>query len=349
MKISTPETMRAIELRAHDADLARVIRSLHVVTRPVPCLERDQVLVRIDAAPCNPSDLLFLRGRYGMRRSLPTVPGWEGAGTVIAAGPGLRARRLVGRRVACGSGSSRDGTWAEYFAADASHCIPLRRRVDALQGATLIVNPMTALGLLSLARRGRHRAVVQTGAAGQLGRMLVRLAAGRRLPLISVVRGARQAGLLRSLGAEDVLDCTDADFEDRLRTACDRRSATIAFDAVGGSMTGLLLESMPRRSRIVVYGMLSEEGHSRIDTAQVLFQEKTIESFYLPTWLRRIGFLGTALVAAKVQKLVASGEIATEIRRCVDLEEVPEALLEYVSSMTSGKVLITPRRGKAPA
>ena len=119
VNLPIPSTMRALELTEQRADVEEAIRGLRVVEKPVPRPGRGQVLVRIEAAPCNPSDLLFLQGLYGVSKTLPTVPGREGAGTVVASGGGLLGRWLTGKRVACGEQSDADGTWAEYFVAEA--------------------------------------------------------------------------------------------------------------------------------------------------------------------------------------------------------------------------------------
>ena len=124
-----PSQMRAVVLGQYQEDVADAIDGLKVVEKPVPSLRRGQVLVRIEAAPCNPSDLLLLQGKYGVLKTLPCVPGWEGAGTVVASGGGWLAGWLKGKRVACGGQDDRDGTWAEFFVADANACIPLKRRV----------------------------------------------------------------------------------------------------------------------------------------------------------------------------------------------------------------------------
>ena len=88
---SRPKQMRAVRLSALHEDVVEAIRSLRVVEQPVPEPRRGQVLVKIEAAPCNPSDLLLLQGKYGVSKSLPTVPGWEGAGQVVASGGGWLA------------------------------------------------------------------------------------------------------------------------------------------------------------------------------------------------------------------------------------------------------------------
>ena len=238
MAAPLPQTMRALLLEQHDADLLKTIGSLKVVERPVRPLRRGQVLVRIEAAPCNPSDLLMLQAKYGALKTLPTVPGWEGAGTVVASGGGLLGSWLKGKRVACSLQDDRDGTWAEYFVANATNCIPLDRRLPMDQAASLTINPLSAMGLLDTVARGGHRAAVHTAGASQLGRMLLAMA---DCPLIHIVRREAQVELLRSFGARHVFNSSDSDFPEKLRDACTELHATIAFDAVAGPMTGTVL------------------------------------------------------------------------------------------------------------
>ena len=135
---------------------------------PVPRPGPGEVLVRMAAAPINPSDLNFMRGAYGEHRSFPVVPGFEGSGTVVAAGRGLLPRLWLGRRVAC-SASTSGGTWAEYLAARAPLCVPLKKDLSLEQGSMMLVNPLTALAFLAIARRGKHAALVNTAAAERAG------------------------------------------------------------------------------------------------------------------------------------------------------------------------------------
>jgi NADPH2:quinone reductase len=337
-----PETMRAVVLDAYHENVLDAISALRIAEREVPQLRRGQVLVQIEAAPCNPSDLLLLQGKYGSLKTLPTVPGWEGAGTVVASGGGFLAGWLNGKRVACALRHDRDGTWAEYFVADARDCIPLKRQVTIEQGASLIVNPFTAFGLLQTARKGRHRAAVQTAAASQLGRMLLALANEANYPLINIVRRDAQVDLLKSLGAQHVLNSSHEGFERDLKEICKRLSATVAFDAIAGDTTGLLLNSMPRGAAVYVYGALSEEPCRKIDPIEIVFHDKSLYGFYLGNWLRKQGVFGALRAAGYLQRSIVNGLIATKTQRRLKLDEVIDGLRQYVQNMTDGKVLITP-------
>jgi NADPH:quinone reductase-like Zn-dependent oxidoreductase len=286
--------------------------------------------------------LLLLQGKYGVLKTLPCVPGWEGAGTVVASGGGVLAGWLRGKRVACGGQDDRDGTWAEFFVADANKCIPLKRGLSIEQASSMIVNPLTAMGLLDTARRAGHRAAVHTAGASQLGRMLLSMAAESNYPIIHVVRRDAQVELLRSLGADHVLNSSDESFSDQFQSACSSANATAAFEAVAGDMSGTVINLMPPGSTAYVYGALSEEACGNIDPIELIFRDKTVTGFYLGKWLQSRGLLGILRATGRVQRMLIDGRIATEVQRVLSLDEAVDGLKQYVNNMTQGKVLIAP-------
>ena len=345
MADSIPDRMHALVLHEYCEDIAEAIDSLKVEQRSVPPLKRGQLLVRIEAAPCNPSDLLLLQGKYGSLKTLPTVPGWEGAGTVVASGGGPLAWWLMGKRVACGQQEDRDGTWAQYVVANAAECIPLKRQLCMKQAASLIINPLTAMGLLETARRGGHRAAIQTAGASQLGRMLVAMASESNFPIINVVRREAQVELLQSIGATHVLNSSDDDFVERLGAIAAELQATTAFEAIGGEMTGTLFNVLPEGSTVFVYGALSEAACDNIDPIGLIFRGKTVTGFYLGVWLKERGSLDVLRAASRAQKMLIDGRIETKVQRTVSLEESVDGLRQYVDHMTDGKLLIMPPTG----
>ena len=333
-----PTTMRAVLIKDYDGGP----ESMTIAEVPVPRPGPGQVLVRMEAAPINPSDVMFIQGLYGFKKPLPAIPGFEGSGTVVAAGSGMMPRVLPGRRVACAAAAPDivGGTWAEYLVTSATLCVPLRKEVDMEQGANMLVNPVTAWALLEEARRCGHGAVVQTAAASALGRMVVRL--GRRFSVatINVVRRPEQVDLLRKEGAEHVLDVNDAGFDAKLRELCHGLRASIGFDAVAGEMSGRILRAQPEGSRLLVYGALSQEA-SQVDPRSLIFEGKRLEGFWLSSWLRRKNLLDQFRMLGKVQGLLAT-DLNTEIRARLPLEEAKRGLEQYVSRMSSGKILLLP-------
>jgi NADPH:quinone reductase-like Zn-dependent oxidoreductase len=332
-----PERFRALECTSFEAGAA----GLRVVERPLVRPAAGEALVRMAAAPVNPSDLMALRGLYeGVRKTPPFTPGLEGAGTIVAVGS-IALRPLVGRRVAVSAPEEGDGTWAEYMRTPAARCLPLLPSVDDERGAGLIVNPLTAWALLEMVEEGKHRAFVQTAAASQLGRMLLRLSLRRRIKGIHVVRREEQAKLLLSLGAENVLVTSSADFDLRAKEVCRALGATLAFDAVAGPLTGRILDALPRGGRVCVYGGLSEEACAGIDPRALIFQRKKVDGFWLSEWFKRTGVPGALVAAVRVQSLLAS-DLRSEVRTRVGLDGARDAVLGYAARMTDGKVLIRP-------
>src|SRR4026208_116410 len=178
MNPSIPSTMHAVQLDEPNGKLR--LREI-----PVPYPQAGQVLIRMAASPINPSDLGSLSGMsYSGKRQFPFTPGLEGSGTVIEVGEGFMPGLLKGRRVACSATLTGNGTWAEYVVTSAQLCIPLNKNVSLEQGATLLVNPLTALAMFEIAQRGKHRAIVSTAAASAVGGMILRLGKRYNLPII---------------------------------------------------------------------------------------------------------------------------------------------------------------------
>lgn len=313
---------------------------------PVPKPGPGEVLVRIAAAPINPSDIGFLNGGYGGDRAAARIPGFEGSGTVVAAGPGIFPRMLIGRRVACSAGTA-GGSWAEYLVARASLCVPLPASLSFEQGAMMLVNPLTALALMSIARRKQHAAIVSTAAASAIGRMILRLSRRYRIPVINIVRRREQAELLAGLGADEILVSTDANFEARVSDSMTRLPATLILDAVGGRLAGLLLERAPAGATLLSYANLSGEQFAIDPRSSVIMQDKRIEGFFLGNWLRQRNILDTLKDIGTIRRLGAT-DLQSPVHARFPLAGVQDAIVLYQQAMTAGKVLLVSDPKQAP-
>lgn len=320
--------MRAVVVRPGDGQL-----TLGQV--PVPRPGPGEVLIRMAAAAINPSDLGFV-GRAADAPTKQFVPGLEGSGTVVAAGSGLLPRLLVGRRVAFATPAG--GTWAEYAISPAMRCVPLRRSVSFEEAAMLIVNPLTALALVDMARRGRHPAIVNNAAASALGRMIIRLGRRYGIAVVNIVRRPEQVAALRAIGADYVLDSRDARFATDLRELSRRVHATLFLDAVGGAETETLMEAAPPGSTFVAYAALSGEP-SRFNARTLIADDKTIAGFYLGHAAARKGLMHTLNDIVRVQRLIGS-DLRTAVQRRLPLSAAQEAVDTYRLDMSAGKVLL---------
>lgn len=331
MHYSIPANMKAVR---QDQAGGR----LYMAEIPVPKPGKGEVLVKMAASPFNPSDLSFLMGNYVQQPDYPHTPGIEGSGTVVASGGGVLANLRLGKRVACSSTAGKGGTWAEYMVTSAMKVIPFGKNINMEQGAMLIVNPLTVNAFMTIAKTGKHRAIVNNAAASVLGQMLIRNCDRAKLPLINIVRREEQVELLKKQGAKYVLNSSGPHFETELKKLSGQLNATLFFDAVAGKETSLLLKIAPKGSTIMVYANLSGST-IEVDPRLLLQDDKTIGNFYLGNWAAKRGILQTLAAARKVQKLV-SNEFASTVRKRYSLDHAQSALNDYTHQMTGGKVLL---------
>jgi len=236
------------------------VLEVSLVSVPTPEPAADEIVIRVEATPINPSDIALLLGPVDMNtakqsgsvaspvltanvleRALPALSsrldqsmpvGNEGAGTVVKAGASPAAQALLGKLVAVASGSM----YSQYKVAKAIEALVLPSGTTAKQAASCFVNPLTALSMVEVMRREGHKALVHTAAASNLGQMLNKICQRDGVALVNVVRSAEQANILKELGAKIVLDSNSPRFMAELIEAVGATEATLAFDAIGGGM-----------------------------------------------------------------------------------------------------------------
>lgn len=306
---------------------------------PVPVPARGEVLIRMAAAPVNPSDLARIRNAH-LDCDLGTfVPGLEGSGTVVASGGGLLPRLWLGKRVACAAHKPGSGTWAEYIVTPATACFPLSKDVDDEQGSMTLVNPLTALAFFDIARSGKHKALINNAAASALGKMVIHLGERNRLPVINIVRREEQANSLEKLGARHVLVSSRPGFIEQLSALAHELDATLLFDSVCGKGFGGLLGALPFGSKAVVYGNLSGEEFPEFDPKTILSNNLTVTGFYLANQAKENGLIKNILNLRKVGPLMKSGMTVT-VSKKFPLDRAQEAVDTYLGNMSAGKVLL---------
>jgi NADPH:quinone reductase-like Zn-dependent oxidoreductase len=341
----------------------------------------DEVVVRIEATPINPSDLgLLLAGadlggatisgdpaapivtakapesalkamaaRLG--RSMPV--GNEGAGVVVRAGSSPEAQSLLGRTVAVFAG----GMYAQYRTVKAQDCLALPADVTPEEGASCFVNPLTALGMVGTMRLEGHSALVHTAAASNLGQMLVKICRRDGVGLVNIVRSREQVELLHSIGATHVCDSSSDSFVDDLTQALASTGATLAFDAVGGGkLAGQILACM--ETAILANGGVVERYGSAVHKQVYIYGSLDIgpteitRSFglawgvggwLLTPFLKRIGPAQAQALREEVASQVKT-TFASHYTRAVSLSGALQldALAAYGKRATGQKFLIKP-------
>ena len=377
MNVSVPRD--GLQLRSLVKDGGELELSLVRVATPEPAA--DEVVLRVEATPINPSDigLLFgaadlatlavsgsgertvataripdaamkaMAGRLG--QSMPV--GNEGAGTVIAAGSGAAAQALLGKTVAVLGGAM----YSQYRTVKVELCLPLPAGTSAAEGASCFVNPLTALGMTETMRREGHKALVHTAAASNLGQMLNRICRADGIGLVNIVRKPEQEALLREQGARHVVSSASPRFIDELTEALVATGATLAFDAIGGGkLAGQILGAMEAalNRSAKEYSRYGSTTHKQVylygglDTGPTEIVRNFGMTWGIGGWLlfpflQRIGADAAQALKARVAAELKT-TFASHYTRTVSLAGAlqADAIADYGRRATASKVLIDP-------
>ncbi|EKS34443.1 zinc-binding dehydrogenase [Afipia broomeae] len=370
-----------LELRSLIKKSGELELSLVKVKIPEPAA--DEVIVRVEGSPINPSDLGLLVGTADMTTAkssgagdsvvvTASVPeplmkamagrldesmpvGNEGAGVVVAAGSSSRAQAMMGKMVAMIGGAM----YAQYRCIKAADCMVLPDGTTAAEGASSFVNPLTALGMTETMRREGHKALVHTAAASNLGQMLNKICLADGIGLVNIVRSAEQEEILRKLGATHVCNSTAATFMDDLTQALVETGATLAFDAIGGGkLAGQILSCMEvaANKTAKVYSRYGSTVHKQVYIYGGLDMRPTeINRNFGMTWgiggwllfpfLQKIG----PAEAQKLRERVAAElktTFASHYTQVVSLQEALQLsnIAAYAKRATGEKFLINPNK-----
>jgi NADPH:quinone reductase len=335
---------RAITLTAYQGNIIRAVKGLKINTITFPLPSSDEVLIEVDAAPCNPSDLAFIQGGYNVRKSLPAIPGFEGCGMVMETGSDQAAIRLKGKRVSFFSQSDGGGSWAGHIIIRACDCLEVSSEMPVEQAACFAVNPFTALAMVMHAAAKGANAIIQNAAAGQVGRFVNALCRMEGISVINIVRKEEQAVMPDNAGSSYVLWQSDAEFQSRLHALARELNASIAFDAVGGEGSGRLLAAMPPGGTLYVYGALGSRQLADIPAADIIFEKKSVRGFNMNEWKENLDGKSFREISEKLQQLFISGKLKTLVQGTFLLEEYEEALFRYIRNMSAGKILLCPKK-----
>lgn len=373
-------TTTGLQLRSLVKDDNTLEVSLAEVEFPEP--GPDEVLVRVDATPINPSDLALLVGPADpttfrasgtperpvltadipaaamrmvagrLNESLPV--GNEGAGVVVAAGSSEAAQALLGRTVGMVGGEM----YAQYRCIHVQQCLPLEEGTSAAEGASCFVNPLTALGMVETMRMEGHKALVHTAAASNLGQMLNRVCIADGIDLVNIVRKPEQEKILRDLGAKYIVNSSSDSFMDELTAALKATGATLAFDATGGGkLASQILSCMEAAaaSSMKVYNRYGSDVFKQVYIYGGLDRSPTtltrnfgfswsVGGWLLFPFLQKVGPEKTMELRARVAREIKT-TFASHYTREISLAQVLslEALAVYGKQATGEKFLIRPQ------
>lgn len=348
-----------------------------VETVPTPTPKDAEVIVRVGAAPINPSDLGLLFGGADMTTAriengtvVADIPeamqramkarvgqalpvGNEGAGVVVAAGESELAQSLLGKTVAILGGAM----YADYRCMPTKQCLVLPEGTTPAEGASCFVNPLTALGMVETMRREGHTALVHTAAASNLGQMLQKICLADGVDLVNIVRKPEQVKILKDIGAKYVCNSSEPDFMDKLIEALAATNATIAFDATGGGkLASQILTAMEAAQsrkagefsrygsttykQVYIYGGLDR---SPTELTRSFGMAWGLGGWLLTPFLQKIGFEEAEKLRQRVAREVKT-TFASHYAKEISLEEALtlEAIAVYGKQATGEKYLINP-------
>ena len=357
-----------------------------LIDAPVPEPKENEVLVRIEATPINPSDLGLLFGPADLsgatvsgtadkpvltvqmpeavmramaaRVDQPMPVGNEAGGVVVAAGASPEAQALIGKTVGIIGGAM----YAQYRAVRVSDCVVVSEGTTAAEAASCFVNPLTALAMTEVMKRENHTGLIHTAAASNLGQMLVKICVKDGIPLVNIVRNEGQAELLRGIGATHICDSSAPDFMDSLTAALVETGATIAFDAIGGGkLAGQILTCIEAAAvkRMKEYSRYGSDTFKQVyiygalDTGPTLLNRNfgfswAVSGFLLTPFLMQIGAEGGQRLRGRVVAELKT-TFASHYTSEVSLAEMlkPEVAKAYNKRATGEKFLVCPHKGPA--
>ena len=368
-----------LQLRSTVAEDNTLTLSLEEVAIPEP--GPDEVLVKVEAAPINPSDLALLLGPADISsgrvtgtaerpvvtfdipaEAMPMVAarvgqslpvGNEGAGTVVAVGSSELSQSLMGKTVGIFGGE----TFGHYRCLPAFLCLELHQDTTATEGASCVVNPLTALAMVETMRMEGHKALVHTAAASNLGQMLNRICLADGVDLINIVRKPEQVAILEGLGARYIVNSSEDDFYEKLTAAIKETGATLAFDATGGGklanqvMTCMEAAAASDMTEYNRYGSDTYKQlyiYGRLDLTPTLLSLNYgfawgIGGFLLTHFLQRVGLEKVGALRDRVAREIKT-TFASHYAQDVSLTGALalEAIAEYNRKSTGDKFLLKP-------
>ncbi|MGF6690396.1 MULTISPECIES: zinc-dependent alcohol dehydrogenase family protein [Pseudomonas] len=309
---------------------------IEAVEFELPPVGAGQALVKVLAAPINPSDVLTLTGEYGMLPPLPAIGGNEGVGEVVEVAAdvtNLKPGQTVLLPVGC-------GTWRTHLIADAKQLIPLPS-ADPKQLAMLTVNPPTAyLMLRDFVELQAGDWVIQNAANSGVGSYLIQLAKIRGLKTINVVRRDSAVASVQAEGGDVVL-VDGPDLPKRVREVTGGSPVKLGIDAVGGASTDHLAASLAEGGVLVNYGRMSGEP-CQVNPGSFVFRDVTLKGFWLARWFRQATPQQQMQLFGELIQLIASGKLKARIAATYDISQIKEAVAAAASGEREGKIVLVP-------
>ena len=306
-----------------------------LTVRDIPLPEPSPGKVRINVTACNinPSDVMFIRGLYGIRPKLPATAGFEACGTVDACGEGVdlpSGMRVIFTAI---------GVWQEYVVVDASTLLPTPEGMPDEVACQVFVNPYTAFGMLEVADLSAGQWLMLTAGGSAYGKFVVQLCQQRGIRTIATVRRAEQVDALKALGATEVINTQEEKLIQRVYEITEKQGVDYVFDAVGGELGGQVVECLAKQGTLLIFGALSMEPMP-INSGTMIFKDLTIKSFWLTTWFPSLPVQDQKRISQEVLRMLTQQQLKASVETSYPLEDVVKAVAHADSSGRNGKVIL---------
>jgi NADPH:quinone reductase-like Zn-dependent oxidoreductase len=304
---------------------------LHIKENPIPEPKSQEVLIRVTARNINPSDLMFIRGLYGITPNLPSSAGFEACGVVEKSDESGTVQS--GTRVMF----TTIGTWREYVCVPASLVIPVPSAMPDEVACQAFVNPMTAFGMIEESGIRENEWLLITAGASAFGKFAIQMAKAKGIKVAATVRHEEQKSVLKALGADLVINTEKEKLSKLIQENTDG-GVHVVFDAVGGNLGAKALSCLRPKGKMLVFGALALENMS-VNSGLLIFRNLKIEGFWLSTWIEELSSEKRLKAFKSVFGFLINEHSKVDIEGKYGLEDFRAALDAYEKPGRNGKIL----------
>jgi NADPH:quinone reductase-like Zn-dependent oxidoreductase len=305
---------------------------LELEEAPIPQPKPHEVRIKITARNINPSDIMFVRGMYGITPKLPSSAGFEAAGVVEQSDE--KNSIPVGTRVIF----TAIGTWKEYVCVPAQLVIPTPEGMSDEVACQAFVNPLTAHGMLETSGLLRGDWVLVTAGASAYGKLVIQMAKQKGINVACTVRRDEQKSLLTNLGADLVINTEKEKLQKVIMEKTDG-GVNVVFDAVGGVLGAKAIACLKPNGKMMVFGLLSLENIP-LNSGLLIFKNLKVEGFWLTTYMESLNKEQRENAFRTVFTHLLTQKVKVDIQATYPLEQFKEAIEEYEKGGRNGKVIL---------
>ncbi|WP_194775612.1 zinc-dependent alcohol dehydrogenase family protein [Pararhodonellum marinum] len=300
---------------------------------PMPQPKPHELRVKVTARNINPSDIMFVRGMYGISPKFPSSAGFEAVGEVDLSDE--RYTHKVGERVIF----TAIGTWKEYVCIPAEMAVPVPEGMSDDVACQVFINPLTAYGMLETSGLRSGDWLLVTAGASAFGKLAIQLAKAKGIQVACTVRREEQKSMLEDLGADLVIN-TEVEKLQKVIMEKTGQGVDVVFDAVGGLLGAKALACLKNKGKMMVFGLLSLENIP-LNSGLMIFKDLKIEGFWLTSWMGNLSPEEKQKAFKTVFTHLMSQQIKLDIEAKYPLEEFQKAIEQYEQGGRNGKIILT--------